>query len=127
MIVNGDRPNIPEDGRTPLYGGLERTGGDPVPAIAAALGRLAAVPWWPSRNVAFLGNGRHHRPITSWYDLVERALHSWPVTLRIAVLLLVLLTGTAELAARIGLSGQTVVIVLEAWYHVRRRRVRGVE
>lgn len=77
--------------------------------------------WWPH------GSGRHHRQCTSWYDLVARLFQSWPITLRIAVLLLVVLTGTAELAAKIGLSGQTIAIALEAWYCSRRRRVRGVE
>jgi hypothetical protein len=48
-------------------------------------------------------------------------LRSWPLTLRIAVLALVLLTGTAELAAKIGLSGQALTIALDTWYCVRRR------
>jgi hypothetical protein len=107
MIVKDDRPNIPADGRRLPNGGLVRVGTTSL--------------WWPRRN------GRHHRPVTSWYDLAARLLQSWPSTLRIAVLLLVVLTGTAELAAKIGLSGQTVVIALDAWYCTRHRRVRGAE
>lgn len=34
-------------------------------------------------------------------------LTSWPITLRVAVLLAVLLTGTAAVAATLGIGGQT--------------------
>lgn len=124
VIVDGDRPNIPGGDRTPPYGGAKSAGGAPANSastIPAALARLAETPWWPSQNLTFLGNGKHHRPITSWYDLLARMLQSWPVTLRMAVLLLVVLTGTAELAAKVGLSGQTIAIALDAWYYARRR------
>lgn len=36
-------------------------------------------------------------------------LGSWPITLRLAFLFLVLVTGTAELAAAVGVVGQLVL------------------
>jgi hypothetical protein len=81
----------------------------------------------PVREWVFPVPGRHHRPVAPWYDLLSRATQSWSLTLRVAILLLVVLTGTAELAAKIGLSGQAIAIALEAWYYTRSRRVRASE
>lgn len=112
MIVKVGRPNIPEVGRESPNSGL-------------VFGRLVRPSlWWPAWAGAVRPNGRHHRPVESWYDLVGRILHSWPLTFRIAILILVVLTGTAELAAKIGLSGQVLAIALNIWYCVRRRSCR---
>lgn len=110
MMVSVARQNIPEvDRRSPDSGSV--------------FGRLAR----QTRAWTSPMNGRHHRPVASWYELVGRVLQSWPLTLRIAILILVVLTGTAELAAKIGLSGQVLAILLNIWYWTRRRTCGGIE
>lgn len=52
--------------------------------------------------------GRHRAPESPW-DFVDRALGSWPVTLRAAFLFLVLITGTALVVAAVGVVGQLVL------------------
>lgn len=58
------------------------------------------------------GTGRHHLRDHSWLGLVERVLLSWPVTLRLALLIAVLVTGTAALAAVVGVVGQVLLALL---------------
>jgi hypothetical protein len=64
--------------------------------------------------------GRHRAHDPSWLQVLERGLSSWPVTLRLVVLLAVLLTGTATLAAALGLAGQLLLVGLS----LARRRQR---
>lgn len=117
MIVGDDRPNIPVGDR------MLPDGGAPCAGVTAPV--LPAPR--PVRDWVFPAPGRHHRRVRPWYDLVSRATQSWSLTLRVAILLLVVLTGTAAIAAKIGLSAQAIVIALEAWYYARNRRVRGAE
>ena len=113
MMVRVHRQNIPEVERRPPNGGL-------------AFGRLVLTSL--NRHAwtwTFPTNGRHRRTLTSWYDLVGRILQSWSLTLRIAILVLVVVTGTAELAAKIGLSGQILIILFNVWCCSRRRSCRN--
>lgn len=58
--------------------------------------------------------GKHRlRTRTRWLDLVEKALTSWPITLRIAVLLTILVTGTAATAAAVGIGAQLLLAAIE--------------
>lgn len=66
--------------------------------------------------------GRHRVGGGSWLDLVERSLQSWPITLRVALLLVVLFTGTAAVAAVLGVAGQLVLAGLGLRAHQRHRR-----
>jgi hypothetical protein len=69
---------------------------------------------------------RHHRKDASWPALAERVLHSWPITLRLAVLVVVLATGTAAVAAVVGVAGQLFLAGLGLRAHrLRRRRLSG--
>lgn len=52
--------------------------------------------------------GRHRAPESPW-DFMDRVLGSWPIALRLAFLFLVLITGTAVLAAAVGVVGQLVL------------------
>jgi hypothetical protein len=65
---------------------------------------------------------RHHRRDASWLGLAERVLHSWPITLRLAVLVVVLATGTAAVAAVVGVAGQLFLAGLGLRAHHRRGR-----
>ena len=65
--------------------------------------------------------GRHRAPESPW-DVVDRVLGSWPITLRLAFLVLVLITGTAVLAAAMGVVGQLVLAGI-AFRTQRRRRL----
>lgn len=53
--------------------------------------------------------GRHRVPEPSGWEIADRVLGSWPVALRLAFLFLVLVTGTAVLAAAVGVVGQLVL------------------
>ncbi|MPZ84031.1 MAG: hypothetical protein GEV28_28005 [Actinophytocola sp.] len=66
--------------------------------------------------------GRHRAGADSWMDLAERSLQSWPITLRVALLLVVLFTGTAAVAAVLGVAGQLVLAALGLRAHQRHRR-----
>lgn len=71
--------------------------------------------------------GRHHEETNRWLDLAERTLHSWPIPLRLAVLTLVLATGTAAVAAVVGMAGQLALAVLGLRAHRRhRKRLRAL-
>ncbi|OXM53711.1 hypothetical protein CFP71_21090 [Amycolatopsis thailandensis] len=48
-------------------------------------------------------------------------MQSWPPTLRLALLIAVVLTGTAAIAATLGIGGQLALIALSL---VERRRLR---
>lgn len=69
------------------------------------------------------GRGRHQLADRPWFDLAERVLYSWPITLRVVVLLVVLFTGTAALAAALGVGGQLLLAALglRTRLHTRRR------
>ncbi|SFO06418.1 hypothetical protein [Amycolatopsis rubida] len=56
--------------------------------------------------------GRHELADTTWLGRLERLLQSWPVTLRLALLIVVVLTGTAAIAATLGIGGQLALVVL---------------
>lgn len=77
------------------------------------------------RAVARARPGRHHATDGSWLGLAERVLRPWPVTLRLAVLLLVLATGTATVAAAIGVAGQLLLVAVGFGVHRRHRRRLG--
>lgn len=62
--------------------------------------------------------GRHRLDDTSWLGLLERVLCSWPITLRVALLLVILLTGTAAIATAVGIVGQLLLAAL--CYRARR-------
>jgi hypothetical protein len=66
--------------------------------------------------------GRHRLDDSPWLDLLERVLTSWPITLRVTVLLVVLVTGTAAVAATLGIGGQLLLGTLGL--HARRGRRR---
>lgn len=69
--------------------------------------------------------GRHRARDSSWLQVLERGLSSWPVSLRLAVLLAVLLTGTATLAAAVGVAGQLLLIGLSLARRRQRNSVAG--
>jgi hypothetical protein len=69
--------------------------------------------------------GRHRAQDHSWLQVLERGLSSWPVTLRLVVLLAVLLTGTATLAAALGLAGQLLLVGLSLARRRQRNAVAG--
>jgi hypothetical protein len=64
--------------------------------------------------------GRHRAPESPW-DVVDRVLGSWPLTLRLAFLFLVLITGTVVLAAAVGVVGQLVLAGIAFRTQCRRR------
>lgn len=66
--------------------------------------------------------GRHELADRPWFDLAERMLHSWPITLRVAVLMAVLLTGTAAVAAALGVGGQLLLAALGLRTRLNTRR-----
>jgi len=72
--------------------------------------------------------GRHHVEESSWLDVAERVLHAWPITLRLAVLTIVLATGTAVVAAVVGVVCQLALAALGIRARIRRRgRVRALQ
>ena len=74
------------------------------------------------------GTGRHHLEESSWLDVAERVLHAWPITLRLAVLTIVLATGTAVTAAVVGVVCQLALAALGIRARIRRRgRVRALQ
>jgi hypothetical protein len=62
--------------------------------------------------------GRHRVEDRSWPATIERILRSWPVTLRTALLLAVLLLGIAAIAAASGLAGPLLFVA--GGYQARR-------
>lgn len=72
--------------------------------------------------------GRHHLDESSWLDVAERVLHAWPITVRLAMLMIVLATGTAAVAALVGVVCQLALAGLGLRARVRgRRRVRALQ
>ena len=61
---------------------------------------------------------------TSLAGRIERMLRSWPITPRDAVFLVVVFSGSAALAAALGLIGQ--LLQLAVGHRMRRRRRRNV-
>ncbi|MBB5851352.1 hypothetical protein ACFQ05_39315 [Amycolatopsis umgeniensis] len=66
-------------------------------------------------------SGRHELVDATWFGRLERLLQSWPPTLRLALLIAVVLTGTAAIAATLGIGGQLALIALSL---VERRKLR---
>ena len=66
--------------------------------------------------------GRHRAPEPSGWEVADRVLGSWPITLRLAFLFLVLITGTAVLAATVGVVGQLVLAGLALRTQRRHQR-----
>ncbi len=65
--------------------------------------------------------GQHEFVDTTWFGRLERLLQSWPITFRLVLLVAVVLTGTAAVAATLGIGGQLALIALSL---VERRRRR---
>ena len=64
--------------------------------------------------------GKHRLEESTWLGLADRVLTSWPITLRLALLVAVVLTGTAAVAATLGIGGQLALAAL----NLRARRAR---
>jgi hypothetical protein len=64
------------------------------------------------------------RPSTAalWLDLVDKATRSWPATLRLSVLSLAVATGTALIAAAVGVTGQLALAAIGLRVGLRRNR-----
>lgn len=112
-------PLEPPDGATPA-----RRISIVVHAFGSPAGPLLRPSAPPARTVETRRSpgGRHRVENGSWRSLAERVLHPWPVSLRLAVLLVVLATGTATAAAAIGFAGQLLVAALGLRIHRRHRR-----
>ncbi len=89
---------------------------------AAVLVNPAAMTRQPSTPPRRSRGGRHQLDSSPWLDLAERILCSWPITLRVTVLLAVLLTGTAALAAALGIGGQLLLAALGLQARLNSRR-----
>lgn len=92
----------------------------PAPGPRAATGTPMAHE--RSRRQRQADTGRHHLDESSWLDVAERVLHSWPITVRLAALMIVLATGTAAVAAVVGVACQLALAGLGIRARVRRRR-----
>src|SRR4051794_29157896 len=66
--------------------------------------------------------GQHHLDESSWLDVAERVLHAWPITARLAVLTVVLATGTAMVAALVGVACQLALAALGVRARIPGRR-----
>lgn len=66
----------------------------------------------PRRRRRRTKSGRHQLEDRTWLGLLERVLQSWPITLRVVLLLAVLITGTVVIAAVLGVAGQLLLAVL---------------
>jgi hypothetical protein len=106
------------------------------PVIVATSTERAAVPAEPEHELPPAdvpspradGAGRHQLVDHSWLGFAERVLQSWPITVRLAVLVLVLITGTAALAAAVGVVGQLALAGLGLRAHwLRRQRQRAMQ
>ena len=83
-----------------------------------AAGQKPQRPWQKK-----IGGGKHQLDDPTWLSLLERVLYSWPITVRLVVLVAVVLTGTAALAATLGVGGQLLLAVLSLrarWTRNRR-------
>lgn len=86
----------------------------PAPTNRGQAGARPATTWHRS--------GKHRLEEPPWLGLADRVLTSWPITLRLALLMGVLLTGTAALAAIVGVGGQLLLAALGL--QARRERQR---
>ncbi|WP_132119079.1 hypothetical protein [Actinocrispum wychmicini] len=70
------------------------------------------------------GRGRHRRPArTNWTGLAERVLGGWPMTLRVALLLVILLAGCmVGLVVVLGFTGTACVAGISVLFRVANRR-----
>jgi hypothetical protein len=134
--ISGPQPINPPE---PATGTLERPERSTVVIHAFPGSRIRPAPDPPAeeptarerRRPGYLrpaDSGRHHLDESSWLDLAERVLHSWPISLRLAILMVVLATGTAAVAAVVGVVCQLALagLGIRAWVR-RRRRVRALQ
>lgn len=109
---------IPTEESTKLAPAVQRT----VIIIHGGVGlhgdRRACLPA-QSRRQSPRRSGKHRADHSSLLDLLERVLTSWPITLRLGLLLLILLTGTAAVAATAGLISQLMLAALN--HYVKRK------
>jgi len=75
-----------------------------------------------SRRVHHQPGGRHELIDSTWFGRLERLLQSWPITLRLALLVAVVLTGTAAVAATLGIGGQLALAALGLRARLSSRR-----
>jgi hypothetical protein len=94
LVIHGSPTDLP----TAVSSPLPRT----TPAPTAEAGQL----------VRQQRGGRHELVDSTWFGRLERLLHSWPITLRLALLVAVVLTGTAAVAATLGIGGQLLLAAL---------------
>ncbi len=66
--------------------------------------------------------GRHRRPEGSWLHLVDDIVRSWPLTLRVVVLILAIATGSTAIVMTLGVAGQLALAALAAQGREERRR-----
>lgn len=80
----------------------------------------------PSRSKQMKrGRGRHELDDRTWLGLTERVVHSWPIPIRLVLLMGVLLTGTTEEAAAVGMAAQLLLALLSLLGRRRRQRLRA--
>lgn len=88
----------------------------PAASVTPAVRLLKPVPAAQSQpteeSPAKRNAGKHRMEEPTWLGLLERVLYSWPITLRVALLVVVVLTGTAAVAATIGIGGQLLLAAL---------------
>ena len=70
-------------------------------------------------------DGRHGLVDSTWFGRLERLLQSWPITLRLVLLVAVVLTGTAAVAATLGIGGQLLLAALSVRAERERRRQKA--
>ena len=117
MAIIEGRPSINPPGEPPRSPQYVRRIAVVVHDFGAEVPPRLAAPTEPSdhrhpETDRVTGGGRHRRPTESWLDVLEGALNSWPVTLRLAVLIVVLATGAAAVAAAVGVVGQLLLTAL---------------
>lgn len=70
--------------------------------------------------------GRHRRDEQSWLHLADDVVRSWPLTLRVVVLILAIATGSTAVVMALGVVGQLALAGLAArGREERRRRLRA--
>jgi len=60
------------------------------------------------------GGGRHRRRERTWTDLLDDVLRSWPVTVRVIVLVVAFATGLTAVVVVASIVGQLVLAGLAA-------------
>lgn len=71
--------------------------------------------------------GRHRQEGRSWLDLVDDVMRSWPLTLRVVVLIFAIATGSTAVVMALGVVGQLALAGLAAGgRQERQRRLRAL-